>query len=259
MGQSRYERLPKTQNWQNVVALLATPHASVSEIASETAKACRGALKRHSDDPVLVASVFLLARLPLAARKGEAGRFLQECGLDAKSLSSLLSLLDESARYFRFLNLKNPDPSFVTEISELSFEETLSKLASESNLSLFADSAGQVELAFASFGTARGFARIARIYFTTFMSRVLTYFLSMETVNSIGAHERFESVDHLQQFAGQLRRYCWESSKIIDSFAEEWYSKYRWQERLDREHVATFVWAVLRKFSSEIGRENIGQ
>lgn len=55
---------------------------------------------------------------------------------------------------------------------------------------------------------------------------------------------------------GDLRRYCWESSKIIDSFAEEWYSKYKWQEKLVDLHVATFVWAAIKKFSAEIGREH---
>ncbi len=72
-------------------------------------------------------------------------------------------------------------------------------------------------------------------------------FLSKESVNVVGAGGRFESVDSLQRFMGDLRRYCWESSKIIDSFAEEWYSKYKWQQKLDLPHVATFVWAALKK------------
>ncbi len=74
MGQSRYKRLPKTQNWQNVVALLDSPAASATNVASATVKSCRAALRRHSDDPVLVSAVYLLAQLPLAARQGKLPR-----------------------------------------------------------------------------------------------------------------------------------------------------------------------------------------
>jgi hypothetical protein len=86
----------------------------------------------------------------------------------------------------------------------------------------------------------------------------LSYFLSKETVNTLGKEARFESLDSLQRFSGDLRRYCWESSEIIDGFAEEWFSKYKWQEKLDFEHFATFAWAALKKFSNEIGREHEG-
>jgi hypothetical protein len=69
-GQSRYERLPKTQNWQNAVALLSSPRTSTLRVAGATANACRTALKRRSNDPVLVASLSLL----LSHRAGPAGR-----------------------------------------------------------------------------------------------------------------------------------------------------------------------------------------
>lgn len=256
MGQSRYAQLPKTQNWRQVVSLLTSRRSSVAEVASETAKACRSALRRHSDDPVLVSAIYLLARLPLSARRGEAQGFLRNLGLEAKALSSPVSLLDEITSYLHRRNLENSDPSFVTEISLSAFQETLGKLMSESNLDLFADAIGQTEQALGSYGTSRGFSRASRFFFTSFFYRVLSYFLSKETVNVLGAKGRFESLDSLHQFLGDLRHYCWESSKIIDSFAEEWYSKYKWQEKLDFPHVAHFVWAALRKFSSEIGREH---
>jgi hypothetical protein len=108
----------------------------------------------------------------------------------------------------------------------------------------------------AAHGTPNGFAKVARFFFTSFFHRTLSYFLSKETVNSVGKDERFESLDSLQRFSGELRRYCWESSEIIDSFAEEWFSKYKWQDKLDFEHFSNFTWATLKKFSAEIGREH---
>jgi hypothetical protein len=81
MGQSRYKRLPKTQNWRNVVALLASPSASAPRLASATVQSCRLALKQHCDDPVLVSAVYLLAHLPVAARQGKAADFFEQAGL----------------------------------------------------------------------------------------------------------------------------------------------------------------------------------
>jgi hypothetical protein len=256
MGQSRYERLPKTKNWQNVVALLAASSASAPQLASASATACKGELRRHSDDPILLWALYILARLPLAARQGEGGKFLQETGIDPKALAFPALLLEETGSFLQRKNFHNLEPSFVSDIALNAFQETVTKILDESNLDLFADATTQLEPALAGYGTPRGFATCARLFFTSFMNRVLAYFLSKETVNVLGQNERFGSLDSLRYFLGDLRRYCWESSQIIDSFAEEWYSKYRWQEKLDLAHMATFAWAAIKKFSGEIGREH---
>jgi hypothetical protein len=256
MGQSRYKRLPKTQNWRNVVALLASPSASAPRLASATVQSCRLALKQHCDDPVLVSAVYLLAHLPVAARQGKAADFFEQAGLDARALSSPMALIEETSSFLNRQSFQNVNPSFVTEISLRAFQETVQWLVADSNLDLFADTREQTEQALANHGTARGFANASRQFFTSFMNRALSYFLSKENVNVVGPNARFESVDSLQRFMGDLRRYCWESSKIIDSFAEEWYSKYKWQQKLDAPHFTTFVWASLRKFATEIGREH---
>ncbi len=256
MGQSRYGRLPKTQNWQNVVGLLASPRVAAERIAAATLKASRTALRRHSSDPVLSSAVYLLCRLPLAARQGEARDFLRSEGMNADTLSAPTLLSEETASLLHKQNFSNPDPSFVPEIAISAFQETLAKMVAESNLDLFADASGQMEQALSAYGTPRGFARASRIFFTSFVYRAVAYFLSKEAVNVLGPGSRFESVDSLQDFMGGLRRYCWENSKIIDSFAEEWYSKHKWQERLDPPHVSGFVWAALKKLSLEIGREH---
>lgn len=256
MGQSRYERLPKSQNWQNVVAVLSSPKTSVAQVAGATARACRTALKRQSSDVVLVHAVYLLAHLPLAARQEKAERFLGDVGIEPNALSSPTLLIDEVTAFLQRQNFNNPEPSFVTEIAQSAFQETLAKLMTESNLDLFADERGQTEKVLAVHGTPRGFAKAARFFFTSFFYRTLSYFLSKETVNTLGKNERFESLDSFQRFSGELRRYCWESSEIIDSFAEEWFSKYKWQEKLDFEHFSNFTWATLKKLSAEIGREH---
>jgi hypothetical protein len=256
MGQSRYERLPKSQNWQNVVAVLSSPKTSVAQVAGATAKACRIALRRHSDDVVLIHAVYLLAHLPLAARQEKARQFLGGAGIEPDAFSSPASLIAEVTAFLQRQNVNNPEPSFVTEIAQSAFQETLAKLMTDSNLDLFTDEKGQTEKVLAAHGTPRGFAKAARFFFTSFFHRTLSYFLSKETVNTLGKGERFESLDSLQRFSGELRRYCWESSEIIDSFAEEWFSKYRWQEKLDFEHFSNFTWATLKKFSAEIGREH---
>jgi hypothetical protein len=167
-----------------------------------------------------------------------------------------MALIQETNSFLNRQNLQNAKPSFMTEISLRAFQETLQKLITDSNLDLFAGAAEQTEQALAGYGTARGFANSSRYFFTSLMHRVLAYFLSKENVNLVGPDGRFDSVVSLHHFMADLRRYCWESSKIIDSFAEQWYSKYKWQQQLDLPHFTTFVWASLRKFAAEIGREH---
>jgi hypothetical protein len=155
----------------------------------------------------------------LAARRGEAGEFLQDTGIDRKALAAPTSLLEETASFLHRQNFQNSETSFVSDISLSAFQETLTRILAESNLDLFADVSTQLEPALGNYGTPRGFAIGARLFFTSFMERALGYFLSKETVNVLGPHERFESLDALQHFTGDLRRYCRESSQIIDSFA----------------------------------------
>lgn len=143
MGQSRYERLPKTKNWQNVVALLATSSTSAPQLASASVAVCKGELRRHSDDPILVWALYIFARLPLAARQGEGRRFLRETGIDPKALAFPASLLEEAGLFLQRKNFHNLNPSFLSDIALSAFQETIAKILSESNLDLFADATTQ--------------------------------------------------------------------------------------------------------------------
>ena len=156
MGQSRYERLPKTKNWQNVVALLATSSTSAPQLASASVTACKGELRRHSDDPILLWALYILARLPLAARRGEGGRFLQETGIDPKALAFPASLLEETGSFLQRQNFRNLEPSFLSDIALNAFQETVTKILGESNLDLFADATTQLEPALADSGLPVG-------------------------------------------------------------------------------------------------------
>lgn len=255
MGQSRYGRLPKSQNWVQVVSLLSSPETNAAQIAAATVRACRYSLKRHAGDPVLVRSLYLLIHFPLSAKQGRPTAFLRDHGINPQCLSSTATLIAETGSYLYKQNFDNRDPSFVSDVAIHCFQETLTKLASKANLSLFAETADQLQEALASSATPRGFAAAAKEYFTAFMLHTLLYFLSKESVNNLGPTERFESLESVHELSRELEAYCRESSVIIHSFAEQWYSKYKWQQKLDLQSIENFTRAALRKFSVEIGRE----
>src|SRR5260370_30408041 len=164
MGQSRYERLPKSQNWQNVVAVLSSPKTSVAQVAGATSKACRIAIRRHSDDVVLVHAVYLLAHLPLAAKQERAQQFLAGVGIEPDALSSPSLLIDELTEFLQRQNFNNSEPSFVTEIAHSHFQETFVKLMNESNLIFFADRRDLTSHLLAPIGTPRGTAQDPRVF-----------------------------------------------------------------------------------------------
>ena len=81
MGHIRLKRLPATRKWERVVELLASG-ASTEEIAGASADAAEHALERARRDPALAHSLWLLARVPLAARAPAFGPAARELSLN---------------------------------------------------------------------------------------------------------------------------------------------------------------------------------
>src|SRR5262245_33501114 len=91
MGHVRTGPLPATRKWNHVVALLAGG-AAADQVAAATLSAAERGLKSAADDPGVVETVWLLVRLPLAARAPDFPAALRACGLDARDAPGLLDL-----------------------------------------------------------------------------------------------------------------------------------------------------------------------
>ena len=87
MGHIRLGNLPRTRKWQQVVALI-EGGARAPQISNATIIAAEKALELAAKDKGLVETVWLLTKLPLAAKGTDFARELQSSGLDVSNSPS---------------------------------------------------------------------------------------------------------------------------------------------------------------------------
>ncbi len=95
MGHTRVGRLPKTQRWRDVVAILDAPDPDATRVAAATAHAATRRLNALVDDPSHTYCFWLLTRLASAARRPD---FVDARGLSACWLGQRTPSLASSSR-----------------------------------------------------------------------------------------------------------------------------------------------------------------
>src|SRR5262245_44208575 len=80
MGHQRLGVLPRSRDWQQVVALI-TEGGNVEVIAAATSRAAETSMIDASADPAVRYAFWLLTQIPLAARQDDLGAALRRLGL----------------------------------------------------------------------------------------------------------------------------------------------------------------------------------
>ena len=93
MGTIRLGRLPRTERWEAVVALLDNAPGDPAAVAAATVRAAEDRLRRLAGDPALTHCFWLLTQITWAARSPSFESRLQELGIDLKPNESVLSLV----------------------------------------------------------------------------------------------------------------------------------------------------------------------
>src|SRR5207237_10892569 len=92
MGHVLTGPLPRTRKRVRVVELIHAG-AGAAQVATATTAAAERWFKKAADDPGVVETVWLLMRLPLAARTDNFAAALRECGLSVSDEPGLLELV----------------------------------------------------------------------------------------------------------------------------------------------------------------------
>src|SRR5262245_56453727 len=92
MGHIRLGELPRTRTWQRVVALL-RGGAGTAQVATATIAAIESGLGRAAHDTGVIESVWLLFRVPLAARADDYAAALRRIGLRMSDSPGLMDLI----------------------------------------------------------------------------------------------------------------------------------------------------------------------
>ena len=132
------------------------------------------------------------------------------------------------------------------EMAQMGAAETLTAVLGQRTASLFGETAEDVQRELARLGTPANFSVLARGFFARLTERYLTYFLSRELSNTLG------SVDANRQFREALALHCKQASKIVEQFAEEWFSKANYQGGITPRKAAGFIGHAVTKLSAEL-------
>ena len=250
MGHLRLKPLPKTRDWDAVVAKLQTG-ADVTDLAAATAHAADEAMESARADPGLGYAVWLLTQLPLAARSDQFEGRLVELGFSAAADRSLVTLISEFTLALDKHVAGQPNRTDLGEMARLAAVDALTAAIEPHLPSLFTDNS-DVRLGLSKLATKAQFGAMARDFFARLTNRTLEYYLSREYPNHVGPGRTFASLAEQAEFRSAMRRHCNEVSLIVEEFAGGWFSKSAFQRTLNPETAQGFAAYSLKKLRDEL-------
>lgn len=258
MGHARLSPLPMTRKWREVVTLV---HAGggVQQVASATLKACEQELGKAADDTGVVEAVWLLLRLPLAARGDHFVHELRRLGVDVSDAPGLPDLMAAVAEAIDRRLPNNRGRTDLAEMAQSAAVESLSTLLGERLRGLFDTTPDEVQAELARLDTAKQFGGLAREFFARFTVRVVGYFLDRTLAEQTGDGERFRTFPQQQRFTDALDTHCRETAKILEAYAGDWLKKHEWETKgdIERSQAEAFTAYAMTKLVCELRRRNL--
>lgn len=251
MGHQRLGTLPRSKAWRDVVALI-SDGADVADVALAVSAAAEQSMIEASEDAAVKHSLWLLARIPLAAKAGPLEGGLRELGLALNTKPTLVDLvcavtfaIDRAARQ------AGPRTDFG-EIALLSASESLYAVVEGEMRDLLDPASERLQVALASFSSPRRFAVLARDFFARLIRRHVDYYLSRELAKHVGPGRRFPSIREHTAFEKALELHCAEATRIIKEYAGEWLNKQDFEGGIDQGKAGRFVAYASKKVRAEL-------
>jgi hypothetical protein len=258
MGHQRLGSLPRSREWQQVIALI-SEGANVETIAAATSRAAETSMVDASADPAVRYAFWFLTQIPLAARQDDFEPALRRLGMKVdphpslpEITSGMMDAIDGAVSRLRARN-------DFSEMAQLCAAESLSAVAGSEIRDLFGTTSESVKSALAGLATVKQYSVLARDYISRLARRHLNYFLSRALSVHVGTGQRFSSVREHRSFEEALDLHCREATRIIKEFSGEWFSKHIHEGGIDQEKAGRFVHAAFQKVREELRhRRNAG-
>ncbi len=253
MGHQRTEPLPQTRKWADIVGMLSAG-AGISQLATATLLAAERGLRSAHSDIGVVETVWLLLRLPMAARADDFALALSRCGLTVPDRPGLMDLVGAVSDAIDARMPNNVGRTDLGEMAQTSVAETLIDVVGGRVQNLFDTTPDDVRRALSSLATVKQFGLFARDFFGRFIRKCLGYFLSKALPDQTGEDRRFRTVADQARFNDSLDTHCREASGIVEVVAGEWASKHNYltERAIGRETTAKFVAGAMNKLIDEL-------
>lgn len=252
MGHQRLGSLPDTAPWRKVVELVAEGGSAAGVAQSASQAALRG-LDAARFDEGLAHSVYLLARVTLAARDETSFvRGLGELGLQVPAVPNVYDLVGAISDAMDDHLRDTRSRTDFGEMAQNAAVEALSALTTPRSANLWEPDAAPVRQALNQLSTKRGFADLAHEFFSRFMHRYLTYHLSRELSQHVGPNQRFLDPSEHSDFLHRLEVHTRQAALIVRDFAGDWYSKSKYETGISEAAARKFAAYSLIKLRDEL-------
>ena len=251
MGHQHLGVLPRSKQWAQVVELI-SGGAAADDIAAATSKAAEASMIDASNDAAVRHAFWLLTQIPLAARQDDFVSTLRKLGMDVGPAPSLIEISSALMSAIDRKVAASGARSDFGEMAQLCAAESLYAVGGRELSDLFGPTSAQAQSALAGFATVKQFAILSRDYFSRLMRRHLSYYLSRELSNHVGATKRFNSVRAHKAFEDALDGHCREASRIIKEYSGEWFSKHNYEGGIDPGKAGRFVHVAAGKVRDEL-------
>lgn len=256
MGHVRLGPLPRTRRWVHVVALI-RGGAAAAEVSTAAAHAAENWLSKAANDPTVVEAVWLLLRLPHAARADDFPAALARLGVAVPAPPGLVGLVGAVSAA---IDAAAP-PGRRTDLGEMAqaaAAEALTGVVGPRLPALFGADPEDVQREVGRLATVKQFGILARDFFARLGHRVLDYFLSKATPAEVGDGKRFRTTAAHAAFAAALDTHCREAAAVLERYAGEWLSKHHYETGGDipKSGAAAFTAYAMTKLSGELRRRD---
>jgi hypothetical protein len=255
MGHQHLLNLPRSREWQAVVALLRSGD-DLASIAAATSRAAQLSMIDASDDEVVRQSFFLLTQIPIAARADNFPKALRKIGIgvgDDPGLielgSAIMSAVD------RYISVRG-DRTAYGEMAQLALVESVQAVIGRELDDLFGADR-RLKLTLSAFAEPRQFAVLARDFFARLTRRHLNFYLSRELASHVGPGQYFPTLVEHEEFETALHLHCQEATRIIREFSAGWFCKHTAEDGIDRELAGRFVHVAAGKIRDELVRRDM--
>lgn len=225
MGHIHLGRLPRTRDWQAVVAAL-NSGAGIGTVAALSAKAAETSLTNASGDPVFIEATRLLVSIPHAAREADFAGALRRAGLIVPSAPTLYDILGATERRIDQSPAIGLGRTDLGELAARSLLLTISDVVGRDLPGLFSPTSEDLRLSFRKFAASGGMAVLTRAYFGNIVSASLSYWLDRTLSDQIGIGGKFGSIADKSEFDRRLHLHAHEATRIIQEFSGGFVSKH---------------------------------
>jgi len=255
MGHNRLRTLPRTYRWNQVIKLLNTG-GDVSAIVEASMAAAGHGLQKIGRDAGFVHTLTAIFKLVEAVSSPDFERALRDNRFSVPKDASLFDITSTfKAKVDTDLD-RLRCKSDVAEIAQNAFTETLFRYVLSDSPSLFGETPRSVQRSLQTHLTGVRFKGLMHEFFTGVTSRYLSYYLSRELSNHVGPDARFPTLTAHREFNEAFDLYVRQTVSIADEFTPAWFSKAKYEQRLDYDSVSRYSHVAFKKIREEFTRKD---